>query len=519
MTDDPRGAGGAAVLLAAVLVAGSAAGQTAEITPIPEIGAPNRAQSDMALSIDAMCPQLLGIAQAGAGLEGAAEELLGACSALAATAAVQLGEGDPDTQQFIAALNTVPGLEGVTFADIEAIASDFDIPVDPDVYNGIIQQISGEEFQNAQSQVAEIRTAAASAVAARLAALRAGATGFTVAGLEGAAPALGAAALAGGAPVRAGQAGGGELSEAFLGRFGGFASGRGTFGSKDPTSEADGYDFTAPGLTFGLDYRVADTVVVGGAFSYDMVAYDYDSSLNTASGQDLETDSYLFSLYATAALTDALFVEGIANAGFANHESTRRVVIPGLSNIVSAADGDAVTARADYDSTQYGFAIGGGYDIALGPATITPLARVEYTRAEIDGAREQGAGAFDLDISDQEIDSFTSQIGVQAGYPVSTGFGILQPYARAEWFHEFLNDNDGALVSYANDVTVNPETGRQFSSFTVTTEDVDRDYGRLSGGLTVTLPEGITGFVEGSATVGLDNFDIFTVEGGLRITF
>ena len=508
---------GMAAAMVAMLVQGAGA-QSADPTPIPSIGAQNRAQADMAGSIDDMCPQLLVTSQAsvnqgGPGLTGTPGELLNACSTLAATAAVILGEDDPETQQFIAAVQDIEGFENFSFAEVQGLASQFGIPDDPAVYNGIIQQISGEEFQNGQSQIAEIRNTAASAIGARLAAVRAGATGFSVAGL-GEAP----AGMTAGTAVRMGQAGGGDLGEAFLGRFGGFASGRGTFGSKDATGEADGYDFTAPGLTLGLDYRLTDTVVVGGAFSYDTVSYDYDSTLSTASGQDLETDSYLFSLYATAAMTDRLFLEGIVSAGFAEHDSTRRVVIPGLGNVVSAADGDAVTARSDYDSTQYGFAIGGGYDIPLGGATITPLAQVEYIHAEIDGVRERGAGALDLAVSDHDIDSFTSQIGLQAGYPVSTGFGILQPYARAEWFHEFLGDNDGALISYANDVTVT-DSGRQFSSFSVTTEDVDRDYGRITGGVTMTLPNGIVGFVEGSAAVGLDDFDIFTVEGGLRITF
>ncbi len=514
-------------LAAALASAGPAAATDVQrgITPLPDLGGLTRAQTSMAISIDAVCPQLTAQSPLfnGPGLTRPEADLTGVCTGMAAAAAVVLGEDAQATQDFIAALNSLAEEQEaeirVDFATLEALA--YNLPADK--INGAIQQINAEEFQTGQSAILEVRASAMAAVGARMAALRAGTTGFAftappiaVAGSERdprlAALPLDAAALATGEAARAAQGGG---NDAFLGRIGGFVSIGASWGSKDASDAADAFDFTAPGLTLGADYRVTDNAVLGLALTYDQIDYDFVSSVNTANtaaGQEIDTDSFLVTAFGTVSVTDELFLEATVSGGFAKNDSTRRIVLPYMGTRETPdVDRDAV---ADYGSRQYGATLGAGYDIALGPATITPLAQFEYVHGRIDGARETGADGLDLVISGSHIDSLTSQLGVEAAVPISTGAGIVRPYLRGEWIHEFLGGNSGPFVRYANDGVVG-----NVSVVKILTEDVDNTYGRLTGGVTMTLPNGIVGFVEGSTVLGLENYDVYTVTGGLRITF
>jgi hypothetical protein len=84
--------------------------------------------------------------------------------------------------------------------------------------------------------------------------------------------------------------------------------------------------------------------------------------------------------------------------------------------------------------------------------------------------------------------------------------------------HEFLNDQSGVRVHYTSDPTVAPD-GRPFSSFVISTDEVDRDYGIVGAGVAATFPAGWGAFVDYSAVVGLRDFSIHTVNFGVRKSF
>ncbi|MEM6676344.1 MAG: autotransporter outer membrane beta-barrel domain-containing protein [Pseudomonadota bacterium] len=482
------------------------------------------AQGDMAGSIGDVCPPINGAVSIGGDpLRGRdpsapsdAVNLADICTAMVGSAILlrEQGASLPEYDEVIAVLSANPELfaavRGAAFEDLSEIEN-------LEEYLGVLQQINGEEFQTPQSAVTEMRTATGAAIGARMAALRLGAgTGAIAVNLSPDAM----AAISGSEAARTSSSlrsqNSAQVSEVFLGRLGVFVTADVRFGDKDATAEADGFDFVAPGVTVGADYRLTDSAVAGLAFTYRRSDIDFDSSINTASGQSLDTDSFMITAYGTTTIGDAAYLEGTVYGGFGDHDSTRRIVISdtsaiGLSNIDERA-------RANTDSTQLGFTLGGGYDFTFGAATVTPMGRIEYIHSSIDGTTESGANGLDLATSDQEIDSFTTQIGLQASYPISTSFGIISPYARGEWFHEFLNDNDAPVIRYASDFTTD-SSGAPNSEFTISEEEVDRNYGVLSGGVTVTLPNGMTGFLEGGATVGLENYSVFSVAAGVRFTF
>jgi outer membrane lipase/esterase len=380
---------------------------------------------------------------------------------------------------------------------------------DDEQRDSVFQSLNGEEVQAAQQQLGEISDAQIGNITARLSAIRAGVAGpgLSVAGLN----------LNGGDRMLAlDDAEDLEIVPAqfegdFLSRLGIFVTGEVTFGDKDSSGEVEGYDFDTQGVTVGADWRFTDNLVAGAAVGYSRFNADFDESDVSLEGQELESDAVQFSLFSSFYLTDQLFVDGIASFGWHFYDSERRILVPSAADPATLIE---TSAKGDFDAIHYGFATNVGYTIRRFGANLTPIARLEYLRAEIDGFTEEedSPEAIELTFDDHNVDSLTLNVGLEADYPFSTAFGVISPNVRAEAVHEFLGNEDGVLVRYAADPT-------QLSEFEVSNERDNDYYGILGAGVAATLQGGWAAFVDYHTFVGLDNFDIHTVNVGLRLEF
>ncbi len=439
----------------------------------------NDAQRNMAGSIDAVCPNI-----GGAGDPALTQQLSVVCSNMVADGVDIVGPGTVD-----------PPVAG--------------FGLDADGLGNALQSINGEEIQAAQSRVTEVRGLQVGNIAARMQAVRTGRVGpglqvsglsfdggdTALAGLDGVRPSLQDFEIV---PAQ-------WLNDTTWSKLGVFVTGGLQLGDKDSTGQSDGFDFDSFGLTVGADYRVTDQFVWGAALGYSNFDADFDTTANTPAGEGLQSDSLLASLFASFSLPQGLFVDGIATIGTDGYDSTRRIVIPGA--IDETADGD-------FDAFHYGVAANVGYDIPVHGFTVTPVARAEYIKADLDGFTETGAGALNLTFGDQNAESLTTNLGVEASYPISTEVGVFVPSVRAEYVHEYLNDDDGVTVSYAAD-----NTATKVSAFNITTETADSDYGILGAAVAVTVADGWSAFVDYSTVVALSDFDIHNVNVGFRKQF
>jgi outer membrane lipase/esterase len=450
--------------LIAVAAALAAAPQArAQGTGLPAPGTQNAAQLDMARSIDRMCPNL--------------------------------NPQDPGETGALAR----------TCTNIVTNSAD----LDQESLNGVLQSLNGEELQAAQQQVGEISDVQIGNITARLSAIRAGLAGpgLSVAGLNvlngGRVLALDDSKDLQIVPAQFGEDG-------FLSRLGIFATGNITFGDKDSTGELEGFDFDTEGLTIGADYRLTDSLVLGAAVGYSRFNAEFDDSIDSPDGQELDSDAVQFSLFGSFYPIDRLFVDAVASVGWHFYDSERQILAPsddpGDPELVRS------NAKGDFDAIHYGVAANVGYTIQLLGANVTPIARLEYLRAEIDGFTEDSPAAIELEFDDSDAESLPVNLGIEADYPISTPFGVIAPNIRAEYVHDFLTDDDGVLVRYAADTT-------QLSEFEVSTEDEDEDYGILGAGIAATLPAGWAAFVDYHTFVGLTNFTIHAVNVGFRKEF
>jgi outer membrane autotransporter protein len=296
------------------------------------------------------------------------------------------------------------------------------------------------------------------------------------------------------------------------GRFGAFATGLGQFGSKDLTTSENGYSFNNAGFVAGADYRITPRLVAGLAFGYTRTNTSFDTSAVSAPGQFLHDNSFIGNVYATAAFTDALYMNAIALVGGGNNNSQRRIVIPSTNNTPGLTSVDQ-TATGSYGTQTQGVNVSSGYILPFGPLVVTPIVRFSYQHTGVDGFSEN-APSVNLRYNSSSINTVLSSLGVDAQYTMSTSFGLLYPMARAHWWHQFSPGNTSVPLAYVNDAT--PTV---LSNLILPGTPTSRNYVDLGVGLGVQLSRSGSAFINYDSILGISHTSYNSFTAGIRFTF
>lgn len=365
-----------------------------------------------------------------------------------------------------------------------------------------LQQVSPEQII---SQGTEATKISANVLGARLADLRGGAGGLSLAGFKlNGQSGLGNGLAGFSAYPETGGAAGDEGSPIWN-RLGVFINGLGQFGKVDPTFNQVGFDFDRGGVTAGADYRFTKDLILGGAFTYIRTESSFDRN-----GGSLDSDSYTGSLYGNFYATEKFYLDGVATVGGIDYDSKRRISY----TAGTGADLDVVNSQATAKpgGMQYSVSLGAGYNHSLGEVTLNPYARVNYTKLDLDGFSESGGSGWAMQFSDQGVESVTTTLGTQVSYSVSTPFGVLLPYVRGEWHHEYDDGSRNIPVRFLGD----NRSGLTFITFT---EGPDRNYFTVGTGISGTFAKGITAFLNYDALLGYRNIESHAFLVGARMEF
>jgi outer membrane autotransporter protein len=294
------------------------------------------------------------------------------------------------------------------------------------------------------------------------------------------------------------------------GRFGAFATGLGQFGSKDLTTSEKGYSFNNAGFVAGADYRVTPRLVAGLAFGYTRTNTSFDTSAVSLPNQFLHDNSFTGNVYATAAFTDALYMNAIALVGGGNNNSQRRIVITSNNQSVASVD---QTATGSFGTQTQGVNVSSGYILPFGPLVVTPIVRFSYQHTGVDGFSEN-APSVNLRYNSSSINTVLSSLGVDAQYTMSTSFGLLYPMARAHWWHQFSPGNTSVPLAYVNDGTANV-----LSNLILPGTPTSRNYADLGVGVGVQLSRNGSAFINYDSILGISHTSYNSFTAGIRFTF
>ena len=435
-------------------------------TPLPTTPGLTAVQQPIANAIDFVCPKLPPPNPNGAPIE----RLSYSCSAMVVTSYVQQFGSNPPFDP-----NGTLNL-GTSNEELRNLV-----------------QASGPVQMNAQKQLTTT-SSRMNLLVGRLFDLRGGARGFSVSMDDVATPQRTANA----SPAR-----GGGASPDFGGRLGGFVKLAGNWGNVDRTDLQDAYDYNSWSLLAGLDYRVTDQFVLGGAFSYEDTRSNFDNSLG-----HIDAATWSFSGYGTYT-SGPWYVDGFVSYGTIDYDTTRTIFIPSNNPAAPSLTGNA-TASPKGD--QWSFSVGTGYNYQMTGYTLVPFARLGYIHVKNKSFSEnESVTGLGLSVGERTLESLQSALGATISTTLNTASGVFTPYFTAQWMHEFKNDNPSINAKFVNDPN-------NFNFF-IPTADPTRDYGVFIVGSGATFANGLSGFLQLGAAAGLKDATNYSVVLGLRKEF
>lgn len=292
-------------------------------------------------------------------------------------------------------------------------------------------------------------------------------------------------------------------------RFSGFISGRYGKGRHDTTDQLTGYDSHNTAVTLGADYRLTDKLIMGAAISYN----DTSTAFQNSRGH-LDSKDYAATLYGTFYQNQNLFIDGSVTYGRSSFDQRRHV-----SYALANAPAVDQTFAASFNGNHLGLDLDAGYQIQRGGFTITPSARLQYLKINVDGYQESGVSnpgapgsGWGVAIDPQSYKSLTVNLGGQVSYAWSQSWGVLLPYVGLEWVHDFEGGNNGTVDGrFLGDPT---GTG-----FALPLDGRDSNYFNLEVGASAQFTHGTSGFISYRRTLGYRNANYYSINAGLRLEF
>jgi uncharacterized protein YhjY with autotransporter beta-barrel domain len=315
--------------------------------------------------------------------------------------------------------------------------------------------------------------------------------------------------------------GGAAADDSIAKRWGGFVNGAFGYGRKDDTTDPfnttgssgseDAFDFDGSEITLGADYRLRENLVLGTLLGFSQRRVDFDSAVSVVDG-NIDTDGASLIAFALWE-SDRFWMSGSVGAQWLEYDLTRRITYPSLNPLVAPVD---VTTTSNTASDTLMGTLNGGANFRFGGFTFAPYAKAEYQKVSVDGFAEQGASGFEFGYGEQDIRSFQLAAGATLQHVFSPRFGVIVPYARAEFRQEFENDPRNISATYASmpdgSVTIDQD-------FNLATDEHDDQFFVVAGGFSVVFKGGVQGFLQYQQVLDLDTFSDRVIAGGIRLEF
>ncbi len=277
---------------------------------------------------------------------------------------------------------------------------------------------------------------------------------------------------------------------------------------RDASEGEAGFDNDRTNALVGVARRVTDRSLLGIALTYDREDTDF---ANAAGAQEQRA----VSLIAHGAWWPRESWSVYASAGLGQVDlDTRREIdfvlvfpgIPGNSDVRVQG-----SARGSTQGDRTSAAIGVERALFTGERNLRIDAGFDYENTEFDSFQETGGGGFAVRLPARKIRSTQSKFGLSGDLVVSTASGVVTPYARVYWRHEF--ENDGRLVS----IRLRDDAAATPISFQ--TPEPDRNFFEVGAGVAWLFGGGRALYFDVESLLGHDYLSGYTVSIGGSLEF
>ncbi|OZG73210.1 autotransporter outer membrane beta-barrel domain-containing protein [Hahella sp. CCB-MM4] len=292
-------------------------------------------------------------------------------------------------------------------------------------------------------------------------------------------------------PINGGAAGDSSFPE-----YGVFASAHYSDVERDSTSLEAGYEYSATGVTMGVDRRFTPALLAGVAVGWTKHDLDYDGS-----GGSTNSDLYSVTLYTTS---------NWRGLNLDVQAGTERGSFDTQRNIQYDESGTTFDAKikGNTDAAQYFASLQADYPISLDALSLTPYVRADYITMDIDAFEETGGEGYEMAVDEQTLKQYTFKAGLDASYAISQDWGVLLPYVGLSVVNETSNNYGSVSFVFVQDPNQ--------QSFELGSEGEENLFYQLRVGSSAVLARGWSVFGDYSQILGYENTTAFQVNVGLR---
>lgn len=207
--------------------------------------------------------------------------------------------------------------------------------------------------------------------------------------------------------------------------------------SQDDRGGYDGYRANYGGLLIGADRLLNEQWTVGGAFSYANTSLD---ATGDTSGNRTRINAY--GVLGYAGYTAGTWYANLsAGAMLQRYDTTRNVAFTGFSG----------TANGEFNGQQYVARLEGGYPLAVGRFTVTPLGSLIYSYLRQSAYSETGGNGAALNVGAANTSSVRSLVGAKLERGFQTASGLVTPYVQLQWSHEYNRSRQSLASGFSAD--------------------------------------------------------------------
>ncbi|HET8729121.1 MAG TPA: autotransporter domain-containing protein [Alphaproteobacteria bacterium] len=252
----------------------------------------------------------------------------------------------------------------------------------------------------------------------------------------------------------------------------------------------DHFDVDGTGVTVGLSYGFPNgTVGIAGNYTRPKAKFIGDIART-------ESKTWQLGGFAGYAIAGA-FAQGYLGYGNDDHDLTREGVIDSMS--------------ADTDGSHWLAGAKAGYLMPLGVFRAGPVVAIDYAKAKVDGYTEEGDAALTLHVDSVSAKSLAASIGAELRGDFDNSGISVRPFVSAMVEKELSNGH--RTIRFAQ--TSAPGIVNRW-----TVGDGSKGvYGRLSGGGSAAILNGVSLNALASTTIGRDGGNDVSAQVGLDIGF
>ncbi|TDV02436.1 outer membrane autotransporter protein [Paraburkholderia caballeronis] len=204
-------------------------------------------------------------------------------------------------------------------------------------------------------------------------------------------------------------------------------------------AQVDGYSANYAGLLVGADRAFGDRWRAGGVFSYSNSLVD---GTENSAGDSTRVNGYGLIGYASYAGTP-WYVNLSGGVVLQHFDTTRQIAFPGFSGM----------ANGQFSGQQYVASAEGGWPLALGQFTLTPLASLTYSYQHQNSYAETGGNGAALSVDGTHSTSVKSALGMKLERGFETSYGVIVPDLQLKWIHEYDHAKQVTSASFVADPT------------------------------------------------------------------